>query len=282
MTATAEKVTDPTELDTGARTALRDLILTLADCKRVLGIRYSDWMLGAPTLESGIAASSMAQDEWGHGRLTYALLSAFGDDPKALEHQRDASEYRSFQSLDEPLESWTDMIAAALLLDTALSVQYAALLDSRYEPIHNRVQKLLDEESFHFRYATSWTRRLAESNAVRNDLRQSLAELLPEALRWFGPGDGKAARTLFDEGIVSQDPEGLRAHLLARIVPVLRDTELISAVGLDESEGEWFYAGPELDWAGWDESTRRAGGSGPDADTLARMRGDKNRAFLVE
>ncbi|MBW3631291.1 MAG: hypothetical protein KY464_18660 [Gemmatimonadetes bacterium] len=42
-----------------ARAALRDLILTLADCKRVLGLRYSDKMLGAPTLEAGIAATPM-------------------------------------------------------------------------------------------------------------------------------------------------------------------------------------------------------------------------------
>ena len=43
------------------RQALRDLILALADSKRILGIRYADWVLGAPELEASIAASSMAQ-----------------------------------------------------------------------------------------------------------------------------------------------------------------------------------------------------------------------------
>jgi 1,2-phenylacetyl-CoA epoxidase catalytic subunit len=74
----AEQTMNPIDkaaaLPDGARPLLRSLILTLADTKRLLGIRYSDWMLGAPTLETGIAASSMAQDEWGHSRLTYALL----------------------------------------------------------------------------------------------------------------------------------------------------------------------------------------------------------------
>ena len=115
------------ELEAGASEEMRALILTLADNKRLLGIRYSDWMLGAPTLETGIAASSMAQDEWGHGRLTYALLSDFGDDPKRIEHDREASEYRSMEAFDRPFASWAEMIAAALLLDTALTVQYGEL-----------------------------------------------------------------------------------------------------------------------------------------------------------
>lgn len=282
VSTAAPAVDDAEELSDGARQALRDLILTLADCKRVLGIRYSDWMLGAPTLESGIAASSMAQDEWGHGRLTYALLPAFGDDATVLEHERNGTDYHSFGALDHPLSSWTEMIAAALLLDTALSVQYAALLNSSYSPVRNRVQKLLDEESFHFRYATSWTRRLAASREVRSDLRRALTERLPEALRWFGPQDSGLPQHLVAESVVSESPDVLRSLLLGRLEPVLRETELIDAVGLEEQDGAWVYSG-ELIWSGWDGKMRRARGSGgPDADALARIRGDKNRAFLLE
>ena len=57
------------DLDGTGISALRRLILTLADSKRMMGIRYSDWLLGAPSIEAGIAVSSMAQDEWGHARL---------------------------------------------------------------------------------------------------------------------------------------------------------------------------------------------------------------------
>ena len=55
------------------RAALKRLILGLADSKRLMGIRYSDWVLGAPSVETGIATSSMTQDEWGHARLLYAM-----------------------------------------------------------------------------------------------------------------------------------------------------------------------------------------------------------------
>ena len=185
MTATVQdsEVETAEQLAPDARSALRDLLLVLADSKRLLGIHYSDWMLGAPTLETGIAASSMAQDEWGHARLTYALLSDFGDDPKHIEHEREAAEYRSAEILDRRLDSWSEFIAVALLFDTALTLQYAALVDSRYTPVHNRVQKLLDEEQFHFQYAGGWARRLLAAPVLRDEFRGSINRLLPDVLR---------------------------------------------------------------------------------------------------
>ncbi|HEV2130254.1 MAG TPA: Phenylacetic acid catabolic protein [Longimicrobiaceae bacterium] len=274
--ATIEKAA---ELPEEARNALRDLILALADSKRLLGIRYSDWMLAAPTIEAGIAASSMAQDEWGHGRLTYALLSDFGEEPKQLEHEREAAEYRSIELLDRPLRSWSELIAVSLLLDSALTVQYGALIESRYTPVHNRVQKLLDEEHFHFQYAAGWTRRMARVESLREELQREVDRLLPAILRWFGQ-EGGSTRRLVEEGLVREGPDELRARFLARVAPVLVQAGLTGALG-QQPDGEWSYDG-DLSWTGWDERTRRAERGGPDAETLARVRGDKNRALLLD
>ena len=49
---------DLTMLDDVGKDALQRLIITLADSKRVMGIRYSDWTLGAPSIETGISTSS--------------------------------------------------------------------------------------------------------------------------------------------------------------------------------------------------------------------------------
>ncbi len=270
------------ELGADVRTALRDLILTLADSKRVLGLRYSDRMLGAPTLEAGIAASSMAQDEWGHGRLTYALLSDFGDDPKGeLEHARPASDYRSMCALDRAFGSWSETIAAGLILDTALAVQYGALLDSRYTPVHNRVQKMLDEERFHFQYAVGWTRRIAPVHEVRGEFVAALGGYLPEALRWFGNDDAESSRLLVAEGIVSQAPSALRARFLRRVGPVLAEVGLAESLGLTQRDGGEWRSDATLAWNGWNDATRRASGM-LDEETAARARGDKNRAMLLD
>src|SRR5688500_4536109 len=84
----------------GMSDSTHDLILVLADTKRLLGMRYAEWILGAPALEAGIACASMAQDEWGHGRLLYALLKEFGADVDGLEHGRQAPQYRNLELLD--------------------------------------------------------------------------------------------------------------------------------------------------------------------------------------
>ncbi|HYJ79741.1 MAG TPA: Phenylacetic acid catabolic protein [Longimicrobiaceae bacterium] len=281
MTAAAPARIDKAgQLPPAARAPLRDLVLALADSKRVLGLRYSDRMLGAPSLEAGIAASSMAQDEWGHGRLTYALLSDLGEDPKALEHARAGAEYRSMAALDRAFTSWSDTIAAALLADTALSTQYGALADSRYTPVRNRVQKLLDEERFHFQYAAGWTRRIAAVAELRAELADALAHHLPHALRWLGRDEHPGTQALLEEGIVGEGPAALRASFLARVGPVLEETGMATALGVTRDASGWTYGG-ELDWSGWDDATRRAGGA-LDEETAARARGDLNRAMLLD
>ncbi|HEV3310642.1 MAG TPA: Phenylacetic acid catabolic protein, partial [Chloroflexota bacterium] len=61
----------------GADSALFSLIQRLADNKYWLGRRYAEWCTAAPTLESAVAASAMAQDEIGHARSHYPLFRQF-------------------------------------------------------------------------------------------------------------------------------------------------------------------------------------------------------------
>lgn len=269
------------EVPEEARRALRDLILVLADCKRLLGIRYADFILSAPTLESGIAAASMAQDEWGHSRLSYALLAEFGDDPKALEHDRAAEEYRSSELMDEPVESWVDVIALGVAFDTALAIQYSALLESRFTPLRNRVQKMIEEEKFHFHHAASWTRRLARSGSARAQLVDALNRFLPASLRWFGREDEEDNRLLAEHRLATGSPDAHRARYLATLGPLLRELELAKSVEIAEEPGGFRFLGT-LQWEGWNAESRRSSGGGPDEDTLSRVRGDRNRPFLMD
>jgi hypothetical protein len=80
---------------------------------------------------------------------------------------------------------------------------------------------------------------------------------------------------------VRGDPEALRSRFLATVGPVLADTGFADAVGLEQQGDGWGYGG-SLDWSGWDDTLRRSGGEGPDAETLSRVRGDRNRAFLMD
>jgi ring-1,2-phenylacetyl-CoA epoxidase subunit PaaC len=257
-------------LATDVRESTRDLILILADSKRLLGMRYAGWILGAPELEAGIACASMAQDEWGHGRLLYALLKDFGDDPDRLEHARDAAEYRNIGVLDREPGSWPHLVAINALVDTALTVQFEALRESSYAPIRQRVEKLLDEERFHAAHGAAWFRRLARAGGdSRDELTAAVAAVLPAVLRWFGP-DSTRARALQGARVSDAAGSTLRTRFLERVAPLLADIEAADLL-----------ASIEPDFAGFDEATRRAGGA-PDADTITKVRGDRNRAFLLD
>src|SRR5687768_15039530 len=166
--------------------AARDLILVLADSKRMLGTRYAEWILGAPELETGIACASMAQDEWGHARLLYALLKEFDDDVDQLEHGREPGDYRNLQLLDHAPQSWPELVALNALADTALTVQLEGLADADHAPLRQRVPKLVDEERFHSAHGIAWARRLATTDSGRSALQQSANRALPVISQWFG------------------------------------------------------------------------------------------------
>jgi len=270
----------PGELPEETRDALADLLLVLADSKRVLGIHYADWILGSPTLEAGIACSAMAQDEWGHGRILYAMLDDFGMDPDRLEHERGPSEYRSSELLDEPTDSWPALLSLNLLLDTALSVQIDAMRESRLEPLHHKVSKILDEERYHFEHARGWTARMASTDRGRQATGEPFRRAWRACLRWFGSEDDELPSRLASEGIVDAGPDELRRRWVSRVAPSVVEVEPDLA---ERTEDGW-RSRIEPDWEGWDPATRRLRDApGPDDEQiLSRVRGDRNRSLLGE
>jgi ring-1,2-phenylacetyl-CoA epoxidase subunit PaaC len=278
MTDTTTGYKSAGDLPDDVRDALGALLLPLADNKRLLGIRYSDWMLGAPSVEAGIACSAMAQDEWGHARILYSMLKDFGFDPDRLEHDRQSEEYLSCALLDADVSSWPRLIALDFLLDTALTVQFEALRDSRYEPIHYKVSKLLEEERFHFDHGHGWTVRLAETEAGRGELAEAFGEVWGHVTAWFGPNDDPVIGTLADAGVIAFGAAESRARWIGRIGPALAST----GTGLVRADGEGWTADAAPDWSGWSGERRRIGAGGPDEDTLARARGDRNRHLVAD
>ena len=69
-----------------------ELVLALADDELCVGQNHSWWIAVGPFLEEDLAFTSIAQDELGHARALYSLLS---DDIDHLAYGRAPSEYRS-------------------------------------------------------------------------------------------------------------------------------------------------------------------------------------------
>jgi phenylacetate-CoA oxygenase PaaI subunit len=257
----------PEDLDAPTREALARRILSLADSKRLMGLRYSDWTLGAPSLEADIATSSMAQDEWGHARLLYSLLKAFGHDPKVIEHERPAEAYSSVGALDHPLENWAQVVAAMIVVDGALTCLMEDLAGGAYEPARSRIPKMVSEEAFHRDLGRAWFRRFAAgTDEARASLKEAVEAFLPGVLAWLDPRDEDAS-ILADVGILG-DAVGRVTRFLQSVEP------LAAPLGVDLS-------GIEADHGDWDAGRGR--GSGQPADeAIERARGDLNRSLLVE
>ena len=255
------------DLDAATTEALRNTLLALADSKRMMGIRYSDWLLGAPSLETGIAASSMTQDEWGHSRLLYSMLKVFGEDPVVLEHDRADDEYGSVAALDSQWDDWAGVVAAIAVVDEALTVYLEGLAEGAYEPARTRIPKMIAEEKFHSAMGQAWYRRLAHaSDEAQTSLKEHSMTMLPSVLALLDPGD-EVAGTLAAEGLQADGPE-LRRRFEARVGGVLAEA------GID-------VGSISADTEGWDAARRRGAGA-PGNEAAERARGDRNRSLFVE
>ena len=97
--------------------SISDLVLSIADNKQMLGLRYAEWATRAPSLEADIAAAAMGLDDLGHSRVLYGCLEPLGSDHAALSARptpaafalspTSTSRGRSGRNSSPPMRSWT-------------------------------------------------------------------------------------------------------------------------------------------------------------------------------
>jgi ring-1,2-phenylacetyl-CoA epoxidase subunit PaaC len=229
-----------------ALSALVNLILVLADNKYFLGRRLSEWCPGGPSLESAVAAAALAQEELGHARALYPLLEELPVDnaPVPLQRGGERARHYSVSFLEQPLPTWSHVVAALALIDPALTVMFEALADCRYDDLRKRARRIPGEEAFHRKYAGGRLRELARTPAGRAELQARVDELLPEMLCWFGPEGERGVEELAREGLLAKTSAGLRADYVAAVSPPLRDAGI--EMKLDD-----------LPWDRWNRLQRR-------------------------
>lgn len=238
-----------------AAAPLVDLVVALADNKHALGLRYGEWCSSGPTIEAGVAAAAMAQDELGHARVLYGLLEELPGAPRRSEHEWSAADARTISLLGQPFPGWPHLIVANLLFDQALAVVLETALESRYLPLRQRTRKLIEEEQFHAIHGRGWLLQLAgEGPEVRARLQEIIREVWADTLCWFGPDAGGALAPLVEIGVLREAGEPVRERFLKSVGPLLHEAGL--AVPLRVTGGRVSLAEP-LPWSRWDESSRR-------------------------
>ncbi|WP_435153699.1 1,2-phenylacetyl-CoA epoxidase subunit PaaC [Haladaptatus sp. DFWS20] len=211
----------PDELSDDEQAAVESLLYRLADDELVLAERYTEWQVRAPTLESDLAISNIAQDELGHARLWYDLLQDFGYTESELIFERDPSDFRHSTLVELPFESgdWADAIVRGYLYDVAEKLRLEALEDTSYPRIADRVAKILSEENYHLEHAQNWLERLASDDAGTVRVQSAVDRLFPYALTLFEDGD--ASSEIDDLGIRTESLPSMREQWLDTVVPFL-------------------------------------------------------------
>ena len=261
-------------LDLGVSEALRTTLVALSDTKLLLGYHYGEWTFGPPAIEAGIAACSMAQEEFGHTRLLHGILKREFDleiDP--LADVRPPEELASLAFLDHPLQGWTDLVAANAVVDLSMSLVLSSFAGGSFQPLARVVPKILLEERFHTEHAEGWVRLIdGRGGSERSDLHDALGRALAAASAFFGPLGHDAE--LVRAGIRTDDDDALRGRMCRRIAGLLSEPE---ATGLVRDGDDWTWS--TSDWSGWEPGRRRLDAGGPEHGILDELRGTKNVAF---
>src|SRR5439155_1403488 len=86
--------------------SLYSLVKSLADNKQLLGMRYAEWCIAAPSLEADIAAAAMGLDDIGHSRVLYGSLRELGSADGMADLARILQD-RVDDRLPDPATDWT-------------------------------------------------------------------------------------------------------------------------------------------------------------------------------
>ena len=152
-------------------------LLGLADDELIIGWRDSEWTGIAPLLEEDVAFSSIAQNEIGHARALYELLS---DDADALAFDRSLDEYRCAPLVELHLLDWAHTIARRWLYEVADEIRVSALKSEL--PLAAKIDR---EETYHRMHAEMWHDRLRGEPQFR----AAVEKLWPYALGVLPAGE---------------------------------------------------------------------------------------------
>ena len=221
-------------------------ILSIADTKHRIGMQFSHWVTGTPALEAAVGSAAITQDELGHARSLYGLLRKYPGAPEGVgaENDLEAREiYYTPSDLMPRWESWLQVIAVNIVLDTALSCAIMAAKQSAYTPLAGRISKMLQEERFHRIFGEQWLKRLLQQAANRDNLIEALQWAWAVTTVWIGPDDDPVTARLAEAGVLRGGSAEIRANWLATVTPIFESNGLTVPIMTP-------------DWTRWDSAFR--------------------------
>lgn len=184
--------TETPSVDAAHASAWRDLLLSLADDKLMLGHLNSDWTGLAPTLEEDIAFSALAQDDIAHAQAIFQYLESLtGTRADDLAFGREPAEYRD-ASLTQQADDfdWALAIARQFYVAHFEEIRLGRLAQSSEPIIAGLAKRILAEQQVQIEHVDGWVRRLGRSPDARERLQTALDRLADHAAMLAEPVDG--------------------------------------------------------------------------------------------
>lgn len=252
-----------------AREHLHSQLRAFVDTKLLLGYRYNEWALRAPSIEDANAVQGQASNEFGQANHFVTALEALGTDPDEYVARSDPDEYASLEVLDENPGTWAAFLATVGFADMATQVRLHSYEGSTIAQVADPGGKAIQEEEFHTQYLVGAVKSYVVGDpAMTGRFRDVLADVVPVVLRWFGP-ETPASAQLVEDGVLTQSPDEERRRYLSRVTSFVEEQfdRPFTPGGTDP--GAMLAA---VDWDRWDERRSRTADGGPDEAAVAALR----------
>ena len=202
-------------------------LLALADDALVSAQRTGWWISRAPQLEEDVALANIGLDQLGQARALLAHAGAVEGDGRSdddLAYWRDERDFRNVWLVERAQTDFGVAMARLLLFSAWQCELYAALLRSADATLAGVAGKAVKEVAYHLDHASRWVVRLGDGTDESHARMQAALEgEWPYLEELFDPSFLDPA--LVADG-VAVDPASLRAAVLARIEPVVREATL--------------------------------------------------------
>ena len=244
------------DLPAEERAAAEALCFRLADDEFVIAERYTEWQVIAPTLESDLALSNIAQDELGHARVWYDALGKLGHTEQSLVWERDPGTFRHSTLVELPFEDgdWADAIVRSYLYDVAEDLRLDAVAESGVRELVDPVEKLRSEEEYHLQHAQQWLERLCNDADGLDRVQDATERLFPHALTLWVPGPEASA--IDEYGLRRDSLASMRRQWLDTVGSFLESLGVTVPLGPDDDPTEHLPAAVGRDGSHTDHWSR--------------------------
>lgn len=214
------------------REAVLDFLAALGDDEYIHGDRLSSWLTIAPTLEEDNVLTSIAQDEMGHARLWFEVVTDHRDvtvDELAI--FRSADRRHNSTLVEREYDDFADTIVRSFLYDQYERLLLEAIEDGDRRQLADRAGVALNEEPFHREHVEEWLDVFGTLSREpdRDRLRRAVTSNLEHAGDLFAFPE---ADLLVESGTLARAPSALAEEWRGTVLPEL------AALPVDLTEAE--------------------------------------------